>query len=208
MPKFWKHRRDEPVEQLLRAHRPEPRDEFATKLLGRVRAERPRRGLRLAGRGAFAATALTAIAVAAAVAAGGVHTATTSLNGIVEVGKHTLASNNSNGNSSQRETICHATGSASNPYVELTLPPSGVAGHEKHPGDIIPAPAGGCGSQTPGHQQYFETICHRTNSDVHPYVTLTLPPAGVAAHMKHPYDLIPAPPGGCPTSAPPIKHLH
>ena len=45
-----------------------------------------------------------------------------------------------------RITICHATGSATNPYVEITISVNGLNGHgDHHDGaDIIPAPAGGC----------------------------------------------------------------
>ena len=41
-------------------------------------------------------------------------------------------------------TICHATGSATNPFVEITISENGLEGHGDHEGDIIPAPAGGC----------------------------------------------------------------
>ena len=42
-------------------------------------------------------------------------------------------------------TLCHATGSATNPYVLLTASVEGATdGHANHPGDIIPAPAEGC----------------------------------------------------------------
>jgi hypothetical protein len=41
-------------------------------------------------------------------------------------------------------TICHATGSESNPYVEITVDVNGLNGHGDHPNDIIPAPEGGC----------------------------------------------------------------
>lgn len=43
-------------------------------------------------------------------------------------------------------TICHATGSATNPYVEITISVNGLHGHAKHQDgrDIIPAPAEGC----------------------------------------------------------------
>ena len=48
-----------------------------------------------------------------------------------------------------RQTICHATGSAKNPYVEITIATPGVLrGHEPHGDDIIPAPAGGCPGPT------------------------------------------------------------
>jgi len=41
-------------------------------------------------------------------------------------------------------TICHATGSQKNPYVEITINVNGLSGHSTHEGDIIPALAGGC----------------------------------------------------------------
>jgi hypothetical protein len=45
-------------------------------------------------------------------------------------------------------TICHATGQASNPYVELTIRRSRLPEHRRHANDIIPAPAGGCPAQS------------------------------------------------------------
>lgn len=51
--------------------------------------------------------------------------------------------------------ICHATGSATNPYVEIEVGAGGLNGHGGHAGDIIPAPAGGCpDGDTPGEDQY------------------------------------------------------
>jgi hypothetical protein len=46
-------------------------------------------------------------------------------------------------------TICHATGSQKNPYVEITVSINGLNGHGNHPGDIIPAPASGCPTTKP-----------------------------------------------------------
>lgn len=40
-------------------------------------------------------------------------------------------------------TICHATGSEKNPYVEITVSQNAVDAHVAH-GDIIPAPPTGC----------------------------------------------------------------
>lgn len=41
-------------------------------------------------------------------------------------------------------TICHATGSEKNPYNEITVSVNGLNGHNKHSGDIVPFPEGGC----------------------------------------------------------------
>lgn len=42
-------------------------------------------------------------------------------------------------------TICHATGSSTNPYVEISVDVNALKnGHTTAKGDIIPAPAGGC----------------------------------------------------------------
>ncbi len=51
------------------------------------------------------------------------------------------------GNNDGKITICHATGSSKNPYVMITVSVNGLNGHDKHPGDIIPAPAGGCSTK-------------------------------------------------------------
>ena len=41
-------------------------------------------------------------------------------------------------------TICHATGSQTNPYVRITISRNGLNGHGKHSDDLIPAPSGEC----------------------------------------------------------------
>ncbi len=47
-------------------------------------------------------------------------------------------------------TLCHATGSATTPFVEITVSDNGASnGHTKHPGDMIPAPADGCPKAAP-----------------------------------------------------------
>jgi hypothetical protein len=53
-------------------------------------------------------------------------------------------------NQNGKITLCHATGSATNPYVEITVSVEGAThGHAKHPEDIIPAPDDGCPMSTP-----------------------------------------------------------
>jgi hypothetical protein len=51
-----------------------------------------------------------------------------------------------NGNGHTPVTICHATGSATNPFVEITIDENGLNGHADHQDgrDINPAPAEGC----------------------------------------------------------------
>ena len=60
-----------------------------------------------------------------------------------------------------KTTLCHATGSSTNPYVTITISNNAVPAHQRHQDgrDIIPAPEGGCpaGSQEkpqqPGTEQ-------------------------------------------------------
>jgi len=67
---------------------------------------------------------------------------------------------NQDGNDDGKVTICHATGSATNPYVEITISVNAVAAHERHQGgrDIIPAPEEGCppGEQPDDCEKYDE----------------------------------------------------
>jgi CHRD domain len=43
-----------------------------------------------------------------------------------------------------KTTICHETHSATKPYAQINVGKAVLKGHMAHPGDIIPAPAGGC----------------------------------------------------------------
>jgi len=104
----------------------------------------------------------------------------------------------------RRITICHATGSATNPYVQITVDLEGLNGHGDHPGDIIPAPAEGCGSRaiqraqnTTTTERRRVTICHATGSATNPYVEITVDENGLNGHGFHEGDIIPAPAGGC-----------
>ncbi len=62
----------------------------------------------------------------------------------------------------QKTTICHKTQSAKKPYVKMTVSKSVLKGHIVHPGDIIPAPAGGCPttvlSPTAGGKKLMTTL--------------------------------------------------
>ena len=108
------------------------------------------------------------------------------------------------GNNLGKLTICHATGSAANPYNEITIDFNGLSGHSNHAGDIIPAPKEGCPqiTPTPGPTATLTadkvTICHATGSSKNPYVMITVSVNGLNGHDKHSDDIIPAPAAGCP----------
>lgn len=124
-----------------------------------------------------------------------------------------VANHNPNHNPGPPEkvTICHATGSQSNPYVTITVDADGLNGHGDHSGDIIPAPQGGCPSGQPPVDPPDDppsnekvTICHATGSQSNPYVTITADANGLNGHGDHSGDIIPAPQGGCPSGEPPV----
>ncbi len=102
-------------------------------------------------------------------------------------------------------TICHATGSATNQFNEITIDFNGLRGHSDHKSDIIPAPENGCISVTTtptatmtGDNAGNVTICHATESTKKPYVLITVSVNGLNGHGNHSRDIIPAPAGGCP----------
>jgi hypothetical protein len=94
-------------------------------------------------------------------------------------------------------TLCHATGSETNPYVEITISANALPAHQRHQDgrDIYPVPAGGCpGGESPsggggGGGQDKEhakvTICHATGSETNPYVLITVDEHALKAHMSH-----------------------
>jgi hypothetical protein len=56
------------------------------------------------------------------------------------------------------------------------------------------------GSASAHTDQARRSICHRTGVGPKPYVLLKVTAAQLAAHLKHPSDIVPAPKGGCPTT--------
>jgi hypothetical protein len=62
-------------------------------------------------------------------------------------------------------TICHRTGSETNPYVTITVDRNGLNGHGGHEGDIIPAPEGGCPGEEPPPQPPEDNNNDRDNNN-------------------------------------------
>lgn len=116
--------------------------------------------------------------------------------------------------------ICHATGSASNPFVSISISVNGLNGHAEHSGDIIPPnsslPAGlnfdatgkatfenGCVPvvapvQPPAQPERPVppvtekiTICHATGSARNPFVRISISLNGLSGHGGHGGDIIP-----------------
>lgn len=112
-------------------------------------------------------------------------------------------------------SICHATGSESNPFVEITISENGLSGHYAqgvHDGDIVPAPAGGCpAGDGGGHDGDHDgdhgsdskkvTICHATGSEKNPYVIITVAEQAWLNGHKDGHngkaDIYPVPAKGC-----------
>ncbi len=94
-------------------------------------------------------------------------------------------------------TICHATGSTTNPYNEIEISAKGLNGHADHENDLIPAPEAGCPESLVIGMEGKITICHATGSTKNPYNEITVSVNGLNGHDKHSNDIIPAPEGGC-----------
>lgn len=82
------------------------------------------------------------------------------------------------GGGGDKVSICHATGSETNPYVEITISENalnGDHGHASHEGDIIPAPAAGCPEGSKGDDEPKEDCPEETPPVVTPPVEETPP---------------------------------
>ena len=112
------------------------------------------------------------------------------------------------GAAAEKVTICHATSSEKNPYVQITVNAKSVDGqgrndHTSHEGDIIPAPAQGCPDQgSPGNNENKVDVCHVTGSETNPVVMISIPEAAVQAHIDH-GDYLADAEHGCETPPPP-----
>ena len=83
-------------------------------------------------------------------------------------------------------TLCHATSSASNPYVSITVDPAAVyqQGHDSHPNDIIPAFEGYPGSALwQSNPDYYNRAL--ASGCVLPPCPTPTPPPNADSHPHH-----------------------
>jgi hypothetical protein len=98
-------------------------------------------------------------------------------------------------------TVCHATGSATNPFVEITVSENALKnphGHAGHEDDLIDPAGGVCpdgddnGGNGPGNKA---EVCHVTGADKDPLL-LSISENAVQHHLDH-GDYLPDTPGTC-----------
>ncbi len=116
-------------------------------------------------------------------------------------------------------TLCHATASLTNPFVNITISVNGLNGHADHqdgediipvaPGEECPAGVSPTAGASPDHANEHPdkvTICHATGSETNPFVVITISVNGLNGHDDHQNgeDVIPAPESGdCASEATP-----
>lgn len=131
-----RHRtRSSRIEAELRAARPQASAELISRIVAAT--ELTARG-RTTPRRLAAAGALTLVFLVAAGSLGGIGHAA------VATRKAVAAVSTAVSPASTKVTICHATGSQSNPYTTVTVSSNGLNGHSRHGGDIVAAPSSGC----------------------------------------------------------------
>lgn len=85
------------------------------------------------------------------------------------------------GAASNKVSICHATGSATNPFVSISVPEQAIVhGHSKHSNDIIPPISGFAGLNWAAGESTWNNNCVvPTIDDPSPVPTpnVTLPPS-------------------------------
>ena len=118
----------------------------------------------------------------------------------------------------KKVTICHATGSETNPFVEITISENAVDAHfdSNHQRDedtfgpcavVVPSASPSVVPTTPAPSPSEEdgkkvTICHATGSESNPFVEITISENAVEAHFRDGHQRGEDVFGPCPTPTP------
>jgi hypothetical protein len=97
-------------------------------------------------------------------------------------------------------TICHATGSQTNPYNVINVSVNGLKGHGTHEGDVFPDMDEGCPASLVLLSENTITICHATGSQANPYEEVIVSVNDLSGHAGHEGDFFSTPEGGCATN--------
>jgi hypothetical protein len=183
MARFWKRSEDRSIEQLLRANRPEPRDEFAASILSQVTdAPAPAAPRRTGSPRRFAlALALTVVAVGLAGVLGGISAATAGLGGIAHVATKAVTPSHT------QSTALNTTSSKNE--GKKGGDNNGDKDDQGQKGNDNDGDNDDDGNHDGDHHQYKVGVCHWAN---HKYVLIFVSPQGAANHLKnHPKDTLP-----------------
>jgi hypothetical protein len=216
MSRFWKRHQSDPVETLLQANRPQPSDEYIASQLARLET-RPRRshvGVRLGAR-VLVAAGITALALGAALAAGGISSAADGVHGLVNVAKLSVGdqpqdkSKPNKDESTTTENTPTTTQDSSTTTTDTTSTGQDTSTTTTTLGTAAPIVDNNSGpaddnsqNESAGDHQYAIEICHHTSSATNPWVDLFLSPQGAANHLANhtgpPPDFLVTPNTPCP----------
>jgi hypothetical protein len=212
MPRFRMRDRLDPVDGLLRDNRRQPRDEYVASMLARLEAERGRLFRpRALGRRVLLAAVVTVLAFGAAVAAGGVQSASSGFTVLVDVAKKSVSSPhtssgqkgtaNGTGKSSHDSTGKSSDNGTSKSNNDSTGKSSDNGTSKSNNDSTSKSKGNGKGKGNDGSKgndnhgkgsddaaaehQYAVAVCHHTSSAKNPWVEIHVSPREAAGFVAH-----------------------